>query len=161
NVLQGNAGNDRLVGGRGDDVLSGGGGSDRIDARDGHRFIDRVTCGAGRGDTALVDADDHVARGCEHVHRGKAVDPPPTDVLLSNASVAEGLPVGTTVGTPSATDRDPRDRHVFALVAGAGATDNASFRIAGSTLQTNAVLQYATKSSYAIRIRVRDAHGAA
>jgi hypothetical protein len=70
--LYGGAGADRLVGGRGDDVLSGGVGNDVIDARDGRRWRDRVRCGPGSRDRALVDRRDIVARDCERVIRPKA-----------------------------------------------------------------------------------------
>jgi VCBS repeat-containing protein len=80
----------------------------------------------------------------------------PTDIALSNSSVAENEPVGTAVGTLSATDPDTGDTHTFALVAGAGDADNASFQIDGSTLETNAVFDFETKSSYSVRVRATD-----
>jgi hypothetical protein len=85
------------------------------------------------------------------------VNEAPTDIALSNSSVAEDEPVGTTVGTLSATDPDAGDTHTFALVAGAGDADNASFQISGSTLQTNAVFDFETTNSYSIRVRATDA----
>ncbi len=87
------------------------------------------------------------------------VDHPPTDIALSNSSVAENEPVGTTVGTLSATDPDAGDSHTFTLVSGTGDADNASFQITGSTLKTNAVFDYETKSSYSIRVRATDLLG--
>jgi hypothetical protein len=81
---------------------------------------------------------------------------PPTDIALSNSSVDENQPVGTTVGTLSGTDQDAGDTHTFALVSGAGDTDNASFQISGSTLQTNAVFNFEVKNSFSIRVRVTD-----
>jgi hypothetical protein len=87
------------------------------------------------------------------------VNDAPTGVALSNDSVAENQPVGTTVGTLSAADQDAGDTHTFALVAGTGSTDNASFQITGSTLKTNAVFDFEAKSSYSIRVRVTDSGG--
>ena len=84
---------------------------------------------------------------------------PPTDIALSNSSVAENQPVGTTVGTLSTTDPDAGDTHTFTLVAGTGDADNASFQIDGSTLKTNAVFDFETKNSYSIRVRVTDSGG--
>ncbi len=84
----------------------------------------------------------------------------PTDIALSNASVAENKPAGTTVGTLSATDPDLAESFMFALVAGTGAADNGSFTIAGTTLKTAASFDYETKNSFSIRIRVRDSVGA-
>jgi hypothetical protein len=87
------------------------------------------------------------------------VNEAPTDLGLSPSSVAENEPVGTTVGTLSAADQDAGDTHTFALVAGTGSTDNASFQITGSTLKTNAVFDFEAKSSYSIRVRVTDSGG--
>jgi large repetitive protein len=89
------------------------------------------------------------------------VDHPPTDIALSNASVAENQPVGTTVGTLSATDQDLGDSQTFALVAGPDGADNASFQITGTTLKTNAVFDFETRSSYSIRVRATDLMGLA
>ena len=83
----------------------------------------------------------------------------PTDIALSNASVAENEPVGTTVGTLSATDQDAGDTHAFSLVAGAGDADNASFQISGTTLETAAAFDFETKDSYTIRVEVDDGNG--
>ena len=80
----------------------------------------------------------------------------PTDISLSNATVDENQAVATTVGTLSATDPNAGDTHTFALVAGTGDTDNASFQTMGSTLKTNAVFDFEAKSSYSIRVRATD-----
>ena len=81
---------------------------------------------------------------------------PPTDISLSNASIAENQAVATTVGTLSATDPDAGDTHTFTLVGGTGSTDNASFQITGNELKTNAVFNFEAKSSYSIRVRATD-----
>jgi RTX calcium-binding nonapeptide repeat (4 copies)/ell wall binding domain 2 (CWB2) len=65
--ITGSAGKDRLTGGSGRDTLSGGSGNDRISARD--RSRDRVSCGGGRRDIAIVDRRDRVSRNCELVRR--------------------------------------------------------------------------------------------
>ncbi len=83
----------------------------------------------------------------------------PTDIALSNASVPENQPVGTSVGTFGATDPDPSPSFTFALVAGTGSTDNASFTIVGTTLKTAATFDFETKSLYSIRVRVSDGLG--
>ena len=55
---------------------SAGPGNDLVDARDtsraGRRIADRVSCGSGRYDVALVDAADRVASDCERVRRPPA-----------------------------------------------------------------------------------------
>ena len=83
----------------------------------------------------------------------------PTDIALSGTSVAEGQPSGTTVGTLSTTDPDVGDTFTCTLVAGTGGTDNASFSISGSTLQTVAIFNYGIKNSYSIRVRSTDQDG--
>jgi len=83
----------------------------------------------------------------------------PTDILLSSSDVDENQPVGTAVGTLSTTDPDSGDSHTYTLVAGTGDTDNASFAISGSTLQTAGVFDYETKNSYSIRVQTDDGNG--
>src|SRR5206468_10932547 len=62
------------------------------------------------------------------------VNEQPTEIVLSNSSVPQGLPVGTSVGDFSTTDPDVGDSFGYSLVAGAGSDDNAAFAISGSTL---------------------------
>jgi len=81
----------------------------------------------------------------------------PTDIILSNSSVAENQTIGTPVGTFSTIDPDSGDTHTYSLVIGAGDTDNSSFLIVGNELQTNAVFDHETQSTYSVRIRATDA----
>ncbi len=85
---------------------------------------------------------------------------PPTDINLSNSSVAENQPANTTVGTLSTTDPDAGESFTYALVSNGiacpGAVDNASFSITGSTLKTAATFDYETKNSYTICVRSYD-----
>ena len=87
------------------------------------------------------------------------VNQAPTDLALSPSSVMEGQPVGTTVGTFSTTDPDAGNTFTYSLVGGTGSTDNSSFTISGGTLQTAAIFNFATKSSYSIRVRTTDQGG--
>jgi hypothetical protein len=80
----------------------------------------------------------------------------PTLIQLSNSSVNENEPIGTVVGTLSATDQDASDTLTYTLVAGSGDTDNAAFNIVGDQLQTTQSFDFETKSSYSIRVRVTD-----
>lgn len=57
----------------------------------------------------------------------------PTAINLSSTSVNDGLSSGAVVGSLSATDADAGENHTFALVAGTGSTDNASFSVADVT----------------------------
>ncbi len=87
------------------------------------------------------------------------VNEAPTDIALNNNTVAEGQPAATTVGTLSTSDPDVGNTFTYTLVAGTGGTDNASFQIAGNLLKTNAVFDFATKSSYSVRVRSTDQGG--
>ena len=156
NMLRGHLGGDTLRAGAGDDHLYGGDGSDALDARDSAAFTDHVICGDGGGDRALADTGDRVGASCENLEQNRV----PTDIILTPATVAENAPASTTVGTLSATDPDTGETHTFGLVAGAGATDNGSFTIAGSALRTNAVFDYETKQGYSVRVQVTDGDGA-
>ncbi len=82
----------------------------------------------------------------------------PTDISLSNAVVAELAPADTVVGAFSTTDANG-GTFTYGLVGGDGSTDNASFTIVGNELKTNAVFDYATQSSYSIRVRTTDSDG--
>jgi hypothetical protein len=64
--VSGQGGADRVNGGKGRDTISGGRGNDRLQSRDGER--DKVRCGAGRNDVAVVDRRDTV-KGCEEVRK--------------------------------------------------------------------------------------------
>lgn len=83
----------------------------------------------------------------------------PTNITLSNATMAENQPAATPVGTLTATDADAGDTFTFTLVSGTGDTDNASFTIVGSQLQTAASFDFETKTSYSIRVRATDSFG--
>ena len=84
---------------------------------------------------------------------------PPTDIDLSPTMVGENLPVGTVVGLLSTADDDIGDSFTYALVAGDGADDNASFTIRDGELLTAKSFTAATQGTYSIRIESTDAAG--
>ena len=84
----------------------------------------------------------------------------PTDIALSNATIAENQPGNTVIGTLSATDPDTGDTsftYTFADLV--GHPDAQYFNISGSSLRANIPFDYETKSSYSIRIKVTDPWG--
>ena len=83
----------------------------------------------------------------------------PTDIALSNASIAENSASGTAIGTLSTTDVDAGDTFTYTLVSGTGSTDNASFTITGSSLKLAIVPDFETKTSYSVLVRSTDASG--
>jgi VCBS repeat-containing protein len=120
--------------------------------------IDTATLGS---KSFSVRAEDK-AGNVTTVNRNYTVVPPnsaPTDITLSNNTVAENLAAGATVGNLSSTDPDSPDSHTYTLVAGAGDGDNASFTIDGNTLKTDASFNYEADNSYTVRVRTTDAGG--
>lgn len=76
----------------------------------------------------------------------------PSQINLSNNSVAENSTVGQVVGTLSAIDADADETATFSIVSG----DTDSFDISGNQLVTKKVFDFETKSSYSVGIRVTD-----
>ncbi len=83
----------------------------------------------------------------------------PTNISVSNNSIAENKPVNTEIGTFSTTDPDIGDSFTYSLVSGSGSTDNASFIISGNKLLSSIIFDYETKNSYSIRVRTTDQGG--
>jgi hypothetical protein len=83
----------------------------------------------------------------------------PTDVGLSTASIVENAGANTTVGTLSSVDPNLGDTHTYALVAGAGDSDNGSFALSGADLIVVPSLNFENKSTYTVRIRSTDSSG--
>ncbi len=78
----------------------------------------------------------------------------PTDIAISNATIAENNSVGAAIGTLSTTDADQTAGHTFGLTC--NGTNNGSFTIDGTTLKAAAVFDYESKNSYSICVRVTD-----
>jgi hypothetical protein len=87
------------------------------------------------------------------------VNEAPAELTLSATIVAENSAIGTAVGTFSTADVDAASTFTYALVSGAGSAGNAFFTINGDGLQTAAILNHETKSSYSIRVRSTDQGG--
>ncbi|HEX8104180.1 MAG TPA: cadherin domain-containing protein [Solirubrobacteraceae bacterium] len=84
------------------------------------------------------------------------VNDDPTDIALSNDSVAENQAAGTTVGTLSSTDPDDSSGFTYALAGGA---DDGKFEIDGDALKTKESFDYEAKDSYSIQVSSTDSHG--
>ncbi|MFO1000942.1 MAG: hypothetical protein U0936_11410 [Planctomycetaceae bacterium] len=85
----------------------------------------------------------------------------PADITLSSNMVDENQEAPVIVGTLTSSDNDANDTHLFSLVSGVGDTDNSSFLIEGNTLYAAAVFDFESRSSYSIRVRVKDQYGLA
>jgi hypothetical protein len=77
----------------------------------------------------------------------------PTDIALTLNTIYESDKVGTATGKLSTTDPNHVTAQDYTLVSGYGDTDNGSFKISGSTLQTKKLLDYETKQTYTVRVR--------
>lgn len=79
----------------------------------------------------------------------------PTGVLLSGAPVAEGAPLGTTVGVLAATgDPDSGDSHTYRIV-----TADGPFVVDGTSLRVTGALDFETKSVFTPTLRATDRAG--
>ncbi|ATL48364.1 hypothetical protein COR50_15005 [Chitinophaga caeni] len=82
------------------------------------------------------------------------VNEAPTTVYLDNTKVDENVALGTTIGILSTADVDAGSTFTYSLPA--GILDNDYFSINGNQLNVNTALDFETKSSYQIRVRVTD-----
>ncbi|MDQ3106883.1 MAG: Ig-like domain-containing protein, partial [Actinomycetota bacterium] len=87
------------------------------------------------------------------------VNDAPTDIAISNSTVAENAGTNAAVGTFTTTDPDAGATHTYTLVAGAGDTDNSAFNISGDALRANASFDFETRASYTVRVRTTDSGG--
>ncbi len=85
----------------------------------------------------------------------------PTGLALSPSSIAENLPVGTTVGTFTTSTADAGTSFTYSLIAGEGSADNAAFTISGAALLAHQKFDFESKASYTIRVRSTDENGLA
>ena len=83
----------------------------------------------------------------------------PTDISITQTSIDENAPVGTVVGSLSASDADLSDTFTFSLVDGGVPNDNSLFQINGTDLQTREVLNFETQDSYSVFVRATDNTG--
>ncbi len=88
-----------------------------------------------------------------------AANSAPTNITLSATSIAENAGTNAVVGTLSATDSGDTSTKTYSLVSGTGSTDISSFNISGTSLRANGSFDFESKSSYAIRLQVRDGGG--
>jgi hypothetical protein len=82
----------------------------------------------------------------------------PTDISITQTSIDENAPVGTVVGSLSASDVDLNDTFTFSLVDSGVPNDNSLFQINGTDLQTREVLNFETQDSYSVFVRCNRQH---
>ncbi len=82
----------------------------------------------------------------------------PTDIILSQDTVAENGAIGTVIGALNSVDVNVDDTHTYTLVA--GAADNAVFSLTSTgVLSINMMPDFETKNSYSVRVRSDDGRG--
>lgn len=179
-TLNGGVGNDRLEGGSGADffVFYTGADADVIDdfsLAEGdkvdvtyftglHSWTDiqsqyTVTANAGSAKIDFGGGDTLVLTGIALGSLSDAafkfnapVGNPPTDISLTNNSIAENSALGATIGTLSATDPDAGETFTFSLVNSAGGL----YSITGNSLKVAGPLDFEGQSTQTIRVRVTD-----
>jgi hypothetical protein len=87
------------------------------------------------------------------------VNETPTNLTLSNSSIAENSAIATVIGNLSSTDPDTGNTFTYSLVTGIGSTDNSLFTIQNNQLKSNTSLNFETKNSYSIRVKTTDQGG--
>jgi len=113
-------------------------------ANSGYSYAAYATTAAGTGYTSVDTFTTAVGNAA------------PTDIMLSNATLAENNTAGATIGTLGAVDPDSGQTHTFAFASGTGGADNGAFTITGNTLTINGVADFETQASYSIRVRATD-----
>lgn len=78
---------------------------------------------------------------------------PPGRISLSNDTISENLPAGTTVGILGPASGEDGENYTYELIDGYGSNQNEYFRIEGNFLKTNKVLDYEELAVYSIRVR--------
>ena len=77
----------------------------------------------------------------------------PTDILISNFTIDENMPLATPIGTLTVIDYDLADTHTLTVESG---LDSASVTIVGNILQTNASYNFEQKDTLYVNVRGTD-----
>ncbi len=83
----------------------------------------------------------------------------PTNITLSASTLNQSAGANATVGTLTSTDPDIGSTFSYALVAGAGDTNNASFNLSGNSLRASNPAALAA-GTYSVRVRSTDENSA-
>lgn len=84
----------------------------------------------------------------------------PTELSLSNTTIAENSALGTVIGSFSTVDPDTSNTaFTYSLVDAVNFSDNSAFTITGNQLKVNAALNFESDSSYSIKVRTTDQDG--
>lgn len=87
------------------------------------------------------------------------VNEAPSALALSKRNIYEGNSMNESLGLITTTDQDAADTHTYALVAGAGSTDNGAFNILNGEIRASQVFNFDAKNSYSLRLKTTDKDG--
>ncbi|KQP63982.1 hypothetical protein ASF41_22150 [Methylobacterium sp. Leaf111] len=172
-TITGNASNNNLWGGGSDDTIMGGPGNDAIDGGDGN---DVLLYDGNRDDYSFIRINDNTwrvqdLRGAsqwrDYVKNMERVsfddqtsfidvlNRPPTDALLDNKTIVEGMAANTLVGTLSGVDPDVSEINQWALLDDAGGR----FVIVANKLFSTGAFDYETDKALTIKVLLTDSDG--
>lgn len=80
----------------------------------------------------------------------------PTNISLSNNVLLDWQSAWTLVGTLTTDDANLSDTHTYSFIAWFWSNDNAHFTLSWSQIITNTSVNFATQSSYTIRVQTSD-----
>lgn len=87
------------------------------------------------------------------------VNDAPTNIMLTQNSVAENLPIGTLIGNFSTEDQDVGDTHTYHIKVQEEGDHHELFSIQNNQLRTEAIFNFEEIDSYEITIRSTDTGG--
>ena len=89
----------------------------------------------------------------------KDINDIPSDMQISNTTIAENIPFGSEIATLTTTDSDAGDIHTYSFVSGVGDDDNMSFSITNDKVNTNTTFNINVQDTFKIRLQTDDGFG--
>jgi gliding motility-associated-like protein len=124
---------------------------------DGDGVPDYVEIGSGTNPNSPADAIDSDGDGLSDYYEAR--NAAPTNIALSATTINENNTAGAAIVDITATDVNIGETFTYALVAGTGDADNASFTINGSSLRAVNAFDFETRTTYSLRLKVTDKGG--
>ena len=87
------------------------------------------------------------------------VNDPPTDIIIDTLFVSEDNSPNISVSNIKSIDLDNPETFTYALVSGAGSSDNGQFSISANRLSILTKTNYDVKNTYYIRVKTTDSSG--
>jgi gliding motility-associated-like protein len=124
---------------------------------DGDGVPDYVEIGSGTNPNSPADAIDSDGDGLSDYYEAR--NAAPTNIALSATTINENNTAGAAIVDITAIDVNIGETFTYALVAGTGDADNASFTINGSSLRAVNAFDFETRTTYSLRLKVTDKGG--